>query len=128
MTQFLLRLIINAVAIAAAAYLIPGIEDPNLLTLIVVALVFGLVNAVIRPIALAVTCLLNLLTLGLFTLVVNGVMLLLTSWVIDQIRGATALDVSFRIADFWSAFLGAIIVAIVSFLLTRFLGADTDRE
>ena len=128
MTQFLLRLIINAVAIAAAAYLIPGIEDPNLLTLVVVALVFGFVNAVIRPIALVVTCLLNVLTLGLFTLVVNGVMLLLTSWLIDQIRSATALDVSFRIADFWSAFLGAIIVAIVSFLLTRFLGADTDRE
>ena len=127
MTQFFLRFLINAAAVTAAAYLIPGIERPNLLTIVVVALVFGFVNAVIRPIALAITCLLNVFTLGLFTLVVNAAMFGLTSWVIAQIRDSTTLNISFDIpGGFLSAFFGALVAAIMSFVLTKFLGADSE--
>ena len=84
--QFIIRLLINAVALAAAERLIDGIDyTGQWVWLIAVALIFGLVNATIGPLLKLLTCPLILLTLGLFTLVINGLMLLLTSWLSRQI-------------------------------------------
>lgn len=118
----LIRLIINAVALLVAAWLVPGIylsaargsATPNdWLTLGIVALIFGVVNVIIRPIVLLFTLPLNIITLGLFTFVVNALMLILTSWI------AEGMGLGFRVAGFWPALLGALIVSVVSFVLNR---------
>ncbi len=115
--RLLLRILIPAAALGIAHLLISGIEltgSSNLSkagTLIVVALIFGVVNAVIKPIVKTIGCLFYVLTLGLIGLVVNGLLLWLCSWV------AGKLSVPFHITGFWSAFWGAIIVGIVGWLL-----------
>ncbi len=120
--SLIVRLLINAVALLVAAWLVPGIHlsaargqaVPNdWLTLAIVALIFGVVNAIIRPIVLFLTLPLNILTLGLFTFVVNALMLLLTSWI------AEGMELGFRVDGFWPALLGALIISVVSFLLNR---------
>jgi putative membrane protein len=114
----IIRLLITAFSLWIATVLIDGIElttDSNakkVLTLIVVAAIFGIINAVLRPIIKVVGCGLYILTLGLIALVVNGALFLLTSWIADQ------LDVPFHVENFWpSAVLGALIVSVVSWLL-----------
>ena len=115
--RLLLRILIPAAALGVAHLLIPGIEltgSSDLSkagTLIVVALIFGVVNAVIKPIVKTIGCLLYVLTLGLIGLVVNGLLLWLCSWV------AGKLSLPFHITGFWPAFWGAIIVGIVGWLL-----------
>lgn len=113
MQRLLIRFAINAAAIFVAAQLIPGIHMEGWQGLALATVIFGVVNALIRPLVLVTTCLLNLLTLGLFTLVVNAAMLWLTSWVAER------LAVGFYVADFGSAFLGALLISVVSFILTR---------
>ena len=115
---------INAVALAVAVWLLDGIDvtgESAGLTLALVALIFGLVNALIRPLVKLLTCLLNVLTLGLFTLVINAAMLWLSSWIAGQ------LDLGFHVADFWWAFLGALIISVVSFVLNLVFGKDRDK-
>ncbi len=120
--RFLIRLLINAAALWAAAWLIPGIAyEGGWLGLVLVALVFGVLNAFIRPILGLLTCPLQILTLGLFTLVLNAIMLLLTS----SISGALGLE--FHVRTFGAAFWGALVVSIVSFLLTLFV-KDEERR
>lgn len=115
--RLLLRILIPAAALGIAHLLISGIEltgSSDLSkagTLIVVALIFGIVNAVIKPVVKTVGCLFYVLTLGLIGLVVNGLLLWLCSWV------AGKLSVPFHITGFWPAFWGAIIVGIVGWLL-----------
>lgn len=115
--RFLLRVLASAAALAVATAVVPGIElqtatlGKRILTLIGVALIFGLVNAVIKPIVKIVGCVFYVLTLGLIGLVVNGLLLWLTSWV------AGKLHLPFHITGFWPAFWGAIIVGVVSWLL-----------
>jgi len=120
----LVRLVINAAALFVAALLVPGISlaaegrRPGLdawVMLALVALIFGLVNAFIRPVVLILTLPLTILTLGLFTFVVNALMLLVTSGI------ASAFDLGFRVDGFVAAFLGALVVSLVSFLLSRFV-------
>lgn len=111
---FLIRFLINAVALAVAAYLIRGITVANGTALLVAALIFGLVNALAKPVLVALTCPLILLTLGLFLLVVNALLLGLTSWIAGQ------LDLGFRVDGFGSAILGSIVISIVSWVLNRF--------
>jgi putative membrane protein len=121
LSRILIRWLINAAALAAAAYLVPGIDvvgEPAWLTIAIMALIFGLVNALIRPLLKLLTCPLILLTLGLFTLVINGLMLWLSSWIGRQ------FGVGFAVAGFWPAFLGAIVIAVVSFVLSLFLGGE----
>lgn len=111
--RFLLRLLINAAALWVATKIVPGVTftgEPGYL--IVVALVFGLLNALVRPILTLLTCPLLILTLGLFTFVINAVILLLTS----ALSGA--LHMGFHVEGFWAAFLGALVVSIVSILLS----------
>lgn len=118
----LLRLLVNAVALLVAAWLMPGIylsaakgtaTPHDWLTLVIVALIFGVVNVVIRPIVLLLTLPLTIITLGLFTFVVNALMLILTSWI------AEGMGLGFRVNGFWAAFLGALIISVVSFVLSR---------
>ena len=119
---FLVRLLINAVALLITAWIIPGIHlgaagpqptTNDWVTLLIVALIFGVVNAVIRPILVLLSLPLEILTLGLFIFVINAFMLLLTSWI------AQAVGVGFRVDKFLAALFGALIISIVSFVLSR---------
>jgi putative membrane protein len=119
-----LRLIVNAVALLAAAWIVPGIElsaargQPTAnewLTLLLVALIFGLVNAIIRPVVVFLTFPITVLTLGLFIFVINALMLILTSWI------AAGMGLGFRVNGFVPALLGALIISVVSFIMNRIL-------
>lgn len=123
----LVRLLTSAAALWIATLLIPGITldtDSTLGkigTLLLVAAIFGVVNAVLRPIIKVVGCAFYVLTLGLIALVVNGALFLLTSWIADQ------LDIPFHVADFWpSAVLGALVVGVVSWLLNMLVPDRSD--
>jgi len=124
--RFLLRVLASAAALAVATAVVPGIElqtaslGSRILTLIGVALIFGVVNAVLKPIVKTVGCVFYVLTLGLVGLVVNGLLLWLTSWV------AGKLSLPFHITGFWPAFWGAIIVGVVGWLL-GILVRDRDK-
>jgi putative membrane protein len=122
--NFVIRLLINAVALAAAERLIDGITyTGEWIWLIAVALIFGLVNATIGPLLKLLTCPLIVLTLGLFTLVINGLMLQLTAYL------AGFFDLSFRVDSYWAAFLGALVISIVSFILSLLLGGlDSEKD
>jgi putative membrane protein len=121
--SFLLRLIVNAAALWVATHVVPGVSYRGSLgAFLVVALIFGIINATLRPLTKLLTCPLILLTLGLFALIVNGLMLWLTSSV------AEALGIGFRVAGFWPAFWGALVVSIVSTLLSLSVGDASDRR
>ncbi|HUI68609.1 MAG TPA: phage holin family protein [Nitrospirota bacterium] len=114
MLGFLLRWSINLLALVTAAILIKGIRIQSIEMGILAAGILGIVNAVIRPVVLVLTLPINLLTLGLFTLVINAAMLKLVSMVVP----------GFVIESFASAFLGALIVSVVSWTLNIFVGGD----
>lgn len=114
MTRFLIKVLINAVAVyAAVALLSPHImaQSNDYVAYLLLGLIFGLVNAILRPLAMLLTCPLILLTLGLGTLLVNTVMFLLTGWIGAQ------YGVGFTVENFGYAFLGALIVSVVSLVL-----------
>lgn len=115
------RLLINSLALLVAAWVVPGIHlraagrhptTNDWVTLLIVALIFGIINAVIRPVVIFLSLPLEILTLGLFTFVVNALMLLLTSWIAD------GMGLGFRVDGFVAALLGALIVSLVSFALS----------
>ena len=115
---FLIKVAVNAVALWVAAWLVPGITfgegkfGSKFATVVLVAIVFGVINAVVKPIAKLLSFPVIILTLGLFTFIVNAFMLQLTEWVADP------LGLSFTIAHFfWDAVLGALIITIVSMVL-----------
>ncbi|MFJ6492167.1 phage holin family protein [Streptomyces californicus] len=124
MKNFVVKTIANAGALAVAIWLIGditlegGSTGRKALTLILVALLFGLVNFVVKPVVQLLTFPLFILTLGLITLVVNALMLLLTSWL------AGVLDLSFHVKGFWTAVLGGLIISIVSWALNVALPED----
>ncbi|MEU3717810.1 phage holin family protein [Streptomyces californicus] len=124
MKNFVVKTIANAGALAVAIWLIGDITlegggtGRKALTLILVALLFGLVNFVVKPVVQLLTFPLFILTLGLITLVVNALMLLLTSWL------AGVLDLSFHVEGFWTAVLGGLIISIVSWALNVALPED----
>jgi putative membrane protein len=121
--RFLLRLLATAAALWAALALVPGITyTGGVLGLLGVALVFGFVNAVIRPILRLLTCPLVVLTLGLFVFILNAFLLWLTSMM------AQALGIGFFVDGFWAALVGALIVGIVSTVLNLFVGKKERRE
>ena len=109
-----LRWLLNALALWLTSLVITGIRVSNPLSLLVAALVLGVLNAVLRPILLLLTLPINLLTLGLFTLLINGFMLKLTGTVVA----------GFEVHGFWSAVLGALLLSFFSFFLSVFI-ADT---
>jgi putative membrane protein len=120
--SFIISLLINAVALAVAAWLVPGITASGetsweqITVLAVMALIFGLVNALIRPLVRLLACLINIVTLGLFTLVINAGMLWLSSWI------AGKLGVGFHVDGFIPAFLGALLISAVSLVLNLIFG------
>ena len=115
---FLLRSLIIAAALWVAIQLVGGIDHRgSLWSLLFVALVFGVLNAAVRPLLKLLSIPLIIITLGLFIFVINALMLLLTSWV------SGLLDLGFYVDGFWSAFLGGLIVSVVSLLLSLFTGA-----
>lgn len=124
--SIIIRILVNAVALAAAVFLIDGLDVDTTSTgeLVVVYLalgvIFGVVNAVIKPIVKTVGCAFYVLTLGLISLVVNALLLLLTAWI------AGVVGLPFTIAGFWPALLGAIVVAVVSWVLSLVLPGDDD--
>ena len=114
----IIRLVITAVSLWIATLVIGGIRlttesvPGKVGTLLAVAIIFGIVNAVLRPIIKTVGCGVYVLTLGLVSLIVNGLLFLLTSWIAGQ------FDLPFHVDDFWpSAVLGALLVGVVSWLL-----------
>ncbi|MER5211392.1 phage holin family protein [Streptomyces sp. NPDC002838] len=117
MKNFVVKTIANAGALAVAVWLLDKITltgdstGKKIATLILVALVFGLVNFLVKPVVKVLTFPLFILTLGLITLVVNALMLLLTSWLADK------LDLSFHVEGFWTAVVGGLIISIVSWAL-----------
>jgi len=121
--RFFVRLLINACALWVATQLVRGVTfDGDLLPFLGVALIFGVVNATIRPVAKILTFPLIIITLGIFALVVNGLMLSLTS----KLSGA--LGLGFHVNGFRAAFLGALVVSVVSTLLSIFLRASTSSS
>ena len=114
---------VNAIALAVAVWLLDGIDvtgESAWLTLALVAVIFGLVNALIRPLVKVLTCLINVITLGLFTLVINAAMLWLSGWIAGQ------LALGFTVENFGWAFLGALIISVVSFVLNIVFGKDRE--
>lgn len=121
MRDFALRVIINAVAIAITAELLSGIQvqDERVTTFLIIGLIFGVVNATIKPILALLTCPLIFLTLGLFLFVINGIMLQIA----DLIAGSR-LEVDGLI----TAIIGGIIMGLVGMVLEGVLGLDDDKK
>lgn len=121
--SLIVRLLANAVALWCAARFIDGIDyTGTALGLVGLALVFGLVNALVRPILSFFSFPLQLFTLGLFTLVLNALMLMLTAWL------GTRLDIAFTVRGFVPAFLGALLVTVVSTILSAIFARDKDDD
>ena len=121
--RFLLRLLVNAAALWIATKIVSGVtHDGSALSLLGVALVFGLLNALVRPVLKLLTCPLMIATLGLFTFVINAVILWMTSAL------SASLGLGFHVSGFWAAFLGALVVSIVSVLLSVFLGDPSEAS
>lgn len=122
MTRFLLRWAINAAGLYAAIWIVPGINFFGDWTGILwIALIFGLLNALVRPLLKFLTCPLIILTLGLFTIVVNTLMLMLTSSV------GQSFGLAFMVDGFWSALLGSLVISLVSVVLSIFVRDELRR-
>ncbi|WP_342782059.1 phage holin family protein [Trebonia kvetii] len=127
MLKILLRVLVAAAALGVAAWLVPGIvltghDTPaKVLTLLIVAVIFGVINAVLKPIIKTVGCAFYLLTLGLVAIVVNGLLLWLTSYIVYN-----KLHEPFHVTGFVAALEGALIVGVVSWLLHLILGDEKD--
>lgn len=129
--NYLLRTLVTAAAFWVALWILPGMEitsetgavstGETILGLLIVSVVFGLVNAIVRPIvsllSLPVTC----LTLGLFTLVINAAMLALTVWITSFLPVHVVID-----SFFWTTILAALIIAVISAIVNRLIGSVTD--
>ena len=116
MTKFILRWTINAVALLAAVYFVPGVTLQGAwVNIIWLALIFGLINAFLRPLLKLLTCPLIFLTLGLFTLLINTFLFWLTSQV------GQAFGIGFTVDGFWPAFLGGLVVTAVSVIMSLIL-------
>lgn len=126
--RVVIRVLVSAAALFVATLAISGIRlttgstESKVFTLIVVALIFGVVNTVLKPIIKTIGCVFYLLTLGLIALVVNALLLLLTSWV------AGKLSLPFHVTGFWPAFWGAILIGVVSWLLNLLLGDKDNKQ
>jgi putative membrane protein len=113
MTKFVIRWAINAVALYAAVWVVPGIELRGDWTGIIwLALISGLLNALVRPVLKFLTCPLIILTLGLFTIIINTALLMLTSWI------GQSLGIGLAVDGFWTAVLGSLVISVVSIIMS----------
>ena len=121
--NLLTRLIVNAVALWLATRLVDGISyDGEIPFLLVVAFIFGTVNTIVKPILMVLTFPFLIVTLGLFLLVLNAAMLWLTGAISD------AAGLGFHVSSFTSAFIGGLVVSIVSFVLSLMVGGDSKKK
>ena len=116
-------ILVNAAALWVAVQIVPGLDfSGEIWKLLVVAVIFGLINAFIKPILVIFSLPITVMTLGLFLLVINALLLMLTGWISGQ------LDLGFTVADFWAAFLGSIVISlagmVLSFVVSRLSGRD----
>ena len=119
MRYLLIRWLILTIAIGVTAWFLPGFEvSGGILGLVIIAAVLGLINAFIRPIIMFFTCPLIILTLGLFTLVVNALMLSLTAWLLPSL---------ISVDGFWTTFFASLIISIVSAVLGLFLHSKDSK-
>jgi len=114
LNQFLIRWVINIVGLYLAVLIVPGVNlaTADWVGFVWLALIFGLLNALIRPLLMLLTCPLIILTLGFGTLLLNTVMLYILQW------ASGLFDLGFTLSSFWQAFLGAVIVTVVSVIMT----------
>lgn len=121
MRGVLLRWLVLAAAVLIASWLLDGIRVAGVLPALLAAALLGILNAVLRPLLIVLTLPLNILTLGLFTFVINALLLMLVSYLIP----------GFDVRGFWTAVFGALIIGLVSWLLNRFIGSggrvETER-
>jgi putative membrane protein len=124
MNAFLIRWAINTLALYAAIAIVPGIhpESTRWFALLILGLIFGLLNAVLRPILKLLTCPLILLSLGFFVLILNTFLFVLTGWFGSQFH------IGFTVRNFGTAFLGALVTSVVSFALTLFLKDELKKH
>lgn len=124
MLRLLLRLAVNAIALWVAVELVPGLTytSESYVSLLVIALIFGLVNALVRPILVLLTCPLIVLTLGLFILIVNGVLLSITVWL------SGVFDLGLSSEGFISTLLGALIISVVSGVINLLIKEERESE
>lgn len=122
--KFLLRIAINAVALYAAVAIVPGIspQSPDPVSYIWLALIFGLVNALVKPLVNFLACGVIILSLGLATILINTGLFYFASWI------GTQFGVGLYIDGFWAALFGAVIVSVISFVLNIFLPDDRGRR
>ena len=118
MKGLFVRWLMLTVAIMAAAYLLPGIKVDSVFSAFFAAATLGILNALLRPLLLLLTLPLNILTLGLFTFVINALMLMMASGVIA----------GFHVAGFWSAVFGSLIIGVISWLLTSLVNDQGHME
>ena len=121
MTKFILRWVINAIAIFLAIKFVPGIHLDSLLSIIWLALIFGLVNAFLNPLLKILTCPLIILTLGLFTLLINTFLF----WLSGQIGHAFGIMLTFD--GFWPIFFGALVISVVSIIMSMIFRDELKR-
>jgi putative membrane protein len=125
--RFILRVLVNAAALGVATWLFSGITlsadttTNKVVTVLIVASIFGIVNAIVRPIFQLVTLPIILLSLGLFLLVINALLLMFTSWL------SGVFGLGWHVDGFWTALGGSIVISIVSFILNAFL-PDKDEQ
>jgi putative membrane protein len=113
MTKFIIRWVINAVALFAAVWIVPGIDYlGDWVGILWLALIIGLLNSLVRPLLKFLTCPLIILTLGLFTLIINTGMLLLTRTI------GQSLGIGLSVDSFWSALLGSLVMSVVSIIMS----------
>ncbi|MBM3925595.1 MAG: phage holin family protein [SAR202 cluster bacterium] len=110
---------ILALAVWVAAALVDGIELEGAVSIIAVSLILGLLNAYVKPALQILTLPITILTLGIFLIVLNALLLLLTEWIAEKID-----DLNFAIDGFWPAVLGALIISLVTFVVTRFVDEE----
>ena len=122
MLRILVRLIVNAVALWVAIELVPGLQyEGGWSSLLLIAFIFGLVNALVRPIIILLTCPLIVLSLGIFVLVINTLMLALTVWLSRDV-----FNLGLTSTGFWATFFGALVISIVSGVISLLI--KDDRE
>jgi putative membrane protein len=123
MLRLLIRLGINAIALWVAIQVVPGLRyEGDGMTLLIIALIFGLVNALVRPLIILLTCPLIILSMGLFVLIINTLMLSLTAW----LSGPGVLNLGLVSTGFWATFFGALVISIVSGVINLLI--KDDRE
>jgi len=116
--SFLIQWVVSGLAVIIAAYLLPGVQIEGFLAALVTALILGLINAIIRPILILLTLPLNILTLGLFTFVINALLIMLAAVIVP----------GFAVQGFWWALLFGIVLAIVNFALGPLLKSSSSTN